>query len=354
MRGPRPLLKDHYTLLKKVGSGTYGEVFKASAIGDPTKIVSVKQSKQTKNGNDDKLIPPAVLRELTLLSEINFPHIIHTSIKDVFYDSDNHVLAFVYDYGAFDVRKLIRFYLSRKQIVSEMVTKSILFQLLLALDHIHQRGIIHCDITPPNLIIMPENSKIPGIVKLIDFGLARAIDNTNFPKNTGVVTVWYRAPELLLGDSHYDASIDLWSAGCIFAELLLGDVLFKAETQNEQNPTGFNKNQLAKILEIMGPINESSIARPEWCAHLADYNRMTKPKQKTSLQKLFQNVNPKAFDLLIKMLEYNPYHRITAHDALRHEYFNEKPIPGMNISRMILREDWVQLVSIGEGSSTTI
>lgn len=354
MRGSRPSLKDHYTLLKKVGSGTYGEVYKAVMNGDPSKVVSVKQSKQNKNGTDDKSIPPSVLRELTLLSEINYPHIIHTSIKDVFYDSEAHVLAFVYDYGAFDVRKLIRYYLAKKQLVSEIVTKSILFQLLLALDHIHQRGIIHCDITPPNLIIMPDNSKIPGIVKLIDFGLARAIDNTNQPKNTGVVTVWYRAPELLLGDTHYDSAIDLWSAGCIFAELLLGDVLFKAETQNEQNPTGFNREQLKKILEIMGPLNETNIARPEWCTHLADYNRSTKPKQKTSLQKIFQNANPKAFDLLQRLLEYNPYHRITAHDALRHEYFNEKPIPGMNISRMIPPEDWAQLMSIGEGSSSNI
>ena len=350
MRVRQQRLTDLYQLIGKVGSGTYGEVHKARVKADPTRLVSVKQ---TKNVNEDKTIPPAVLRELMLLSEINFPHIIHTSTKDVFYDPETHVFSFVYDYGAFDVRKLIRYYAKKRQTLSENVTKSILFQLLLALDHIHQRGIIHCDVTPPNLIIMPHNSKMPGILKLIDFGLARAIDSQNQDKFTGVVTVWYRAPELLLGDTRYDAAIDVWSAGCIFAELLLGSVLFQAETQQlEQNPTAFNRNQLNKILEVMGPLREDvDIARPQFCTHLMDYRNSPKPRPRTSLRQMFQNIPPLAYDLLEKMLILNPMNRITAHDALRHEYFNVRPIPAMNIARMIPPDDWAALMKIGDGTS---
>lgn len=350
MRARQQQLKDLYQIIGKVGSGTYGEVHKARVKADPSRLVSVKQ---TKNVNEDKAIPSAVLRELMLLSEINFPHIIHTSTKDVFYDPETRIFSFVYDYGAFDVRKLIRYYAKKRQTVSEIVTKSILFQLLLGLEHIHERGIIHCDVTPPNLIIMPQNSKLPGILKLIDFGLARAVDSPDQDKFTGVVTVWYRAPELLLGDTRYNSAIDVWSAGCIFAELLLGSVLFQAETQQfEQNPTAFNRNQMNKIIEVMGPLREDEdIARPQFCTHLQEYNQYPKSRQRTTLRQMFQNVPLLALDLLEKMLTLNPLRRITAHDALRHDYFNEKPIPAMNIARMIPPDDWETLLKIGEGTN---
>ena len=342
-------LESLYRIIKKVGSGTYGEVHKAEVKSDPSKLVSIKQ---TKNVNEEKTFPPVVLRELALLSEINFPHIIHTSTKDVFYDSENHIFSFVYEYGAFDVRKLIRFYTRKRQVVSEIVTKTILFQLLLALEHIHARGIIHCDVTPPNLIIMTQRSKMPGILKLIDLGLARTEDNPNQDKSIAVVTVWYRSPELLLGDTRYDASIDIWSAGCIFAELLLGNVLFQSENQQlDQNPTVFNRNQLGKIMDVMGPLKEGiDSPRPQNCVHFLEYQRLPKPKPRTSLRQTFQNVNPLAFDLLQKMLVLNPNNRISAHDAIRHDYFNQKPIPVMNIARLIPPEDWEELLKYGDNT----
>jgi serine/threonine protein kinase len=212
---PEKPFKDRFSLSVKVGSGTYGQVWLATRPNDPKQKLSVKQSRIT---NEDQSITSSIFRELVILSEVNYPHIIHISSKDIILDPEAHVLSFAYDYGAVDVRKMVTYYSSKKGIpMRQVVAKSILFQLLLALDYLHKRSIAHCDITPSNLLLMsPTAPDFPGIVKLIDFGLSRIIESSGTQRNYGIVTVWYRAPELLLGDTLYDQKVDIWAAGCIF------------------------------------------------------------------------------------------------------------------------------------------
>jgi serine/threonine protein kinase len=156
------------------------------------------------------------------------PHIVHLSTKDIVYDSDARLLSFAYESDAVDVRKIVTSYSTvKKSPTKPAVAKSVLFQLQFALDYLHKRSIAHCDIKPSNLLlVLPTAPDFPGIVKLIDFGLSRIIETTGSLRNYDVVTVWYRAPELLLSDSQDDQKVDVWAVGCIFAELLSGQILF--------------------------------------------------------------------------------------------------------------------------------
>lgn len=293
-----------------------------------------------KISRDERMFPQPILQELTILSELGFPHIIKTQTSDICVDHDEGTISFAFEPCVIDVRRLYRFYANEKrQILPEVVTKSVMFQLLLALDYLHERSIAHCNINTANCMIVPQTERRPGILKLVDFEYSRVISKTTGNRNLNVVHPWYRAPEVLLGDTSYDESIDIWAAGCVFAELLTGSVLFQG--QLDQSPVHIT--QLLRIVSVLGTITESDCANPHLCTNLASLHAV-QPKQALNTLEERVHASQEALELLSAMLTYNAHQRITANEALKHAYFSNGPICAGNIGELIPEEDWAEIL----------
>ncbi|CAO3597709.1 unnamed protein product [Absidia cylindrospora] len=183
--------------------------------------------------------------------------------------------------------------------------RQFMFQLLRGIAYCHENRVLHRDLKPQNLLI---NKR--GALKLGDFGLARAF---GIPVNTfsnEVVTLWYRAPDVLLGSRMYSTSIDIWSAGCIMAEMYTGRPLFPGTT---------NEDQLQKIFRMMGTPTEQTWPN---VSQLPEYkpNQQYYPAQ--TIYQILPTIDPLGLDLLNRMLQYQPQMRISAKDALNHAYFD--------------------------------
>ncbi|EAY20117.1 CMGC family protein kinase [Trichomonas vaginalis G3] len=293
---------------------------------------------------EDTTIPPYIIRELAITSELNSPHIVHPAVNDISYEPKDRTISYVYEYGAADVKRVMS---TKKVPLKETTIKSILFQILLGLDYMHSRGISHCNVTPSNLLIMPTTSQTPGILRFIDFSLARVAEPVQKLKPLNSIYLGYRAPEIVLGQSDYSYPSDIWSAGCIFAELLTG-TLFDVQKINPQDQI---QVMLRKYFEVIGSMSQDDFPRHEKYTNWMTFQQMLSSNQlqmRNSKGQLYQKVaslNPEIQDLLFKMLTYNPDLRITAKDALRHPYFNSRPFPVMNIARTFTPEEWSAISS---------
>jgi negative regulator of the PHO system len=234
------------------------------------------------------------MKELKHDNIVGLHDVIHTENK----------LMLVFDYMDKDLKKYMDTYGS--PLPPDQI-KSFMFQLLRGVAFCHERHVLHRDLKPQNLLI---NRK--GELKLADFGLARAF---GIPVNTfsnEVVTLWYRAPDVLLGSRSYDTSIDIWSAGCIMAEMFTGRPLFPGQQ---------NDDQLIRIFRLMGTPTEETwegVSKyPEWKPDFPYYSPM-------NLSSVLPQIDPLGMDLLNKMLRLNPQERATARDLLKHPWFSEQ------------------------------
>ncbi|KDO55459.1 hypothetical protein CISIN_1g005119mg [Citrus sinensis] len=195
------------------------------------------------------------------------------------------------------------------KIVALKKIKCYMNQLLHGLEHCHSRGVLHRDIKGSNLLVNNE-----GVLKLADFGLAN-FSNTGHrqPLTSRVVTLWYRPPELLLGATDYGPSVDLWSVGCVFAELLIGKPILQGRTEVEQ---------LHKIFKLCG-----SPPDDYWKKSKLPHATLFKPQQPydSSLRETFKDLPTTAVNLIETLLSVEPYKRATASAALASEYFSTKP-----------------------------
>ena len=244
--------------------------------------------------HEDEGVPSTAIREISLLKEMNHPNIV--KLKDLVHSPDK--LWLIFEYLDYDLKK----YLDKKGGPLEpMQAKNFLFQMLGGIVACHSKRIIHRDLKPQNLLIDKA-----GNVKLADFGLARAYGLPIATLTHEVVTLWYRAPEILLGQKEYSLPVDLWSVGCIFAEMVQKRPLFAGDSEIDQ---------IFKIFQQLGTPTEHT-----WPGinKLKDF-KLTFPKwQEQPLNKKVTNLDPIGMDLLNRMVILEPSKRITAKQAMQH------------------------------------
>ncbi|KAJ3788957.1 Pkinase-domain-containing protein [Lentinula aff. detonsa] len=293
-----------YERLNQIEEGTYGVVFRArdKQTGD---IVALKKLKldEEKNG-----FPITSLREINALMACRHDNVV--GIREVVVGDTLTQVFIVMDFIEHDLKSLLTL-MPSPFLQSEI--KTLMLQLLSAIKHCHTNWILHRDLKTSNLLM---NNR--GTIKVADFGLARRYGD---PIGVGgmtqlVVTLWYRAPEILLGAEKYSTAVDMWSVGCIFAELLLKEPLFQAKNEIEL---------ISMIFKLLGPPTNNS-----WPGYsslpLAKTITLPSPHLHQFRQK-FQYMTTAGIDLLMSLLTYDPDQRISAEEALDHPYFTESPLP---------------------------
>ncbi|XP_052186741.1 probable serine/threonine-protein kinase At1g54610 isoform X2 [Diospyros lotus] len=295
-----PRRADTFEKIDKIGSGTYSNVYKArdTITG---KIVALKKVRF------DNLEPESVRfmsREIIILRRLDHPNVI--KLEGLVTSRMSCSLYLVFEYMEHDLAGLAA---SPEIKFTEAQVKCYMHQLLSGLEHCHSRNVLHRDIKGSNLLI--DNG---GILKIADFGLATIVDPSHkHPLTSRVVTLWYRAPELLLGATDYGAGIDLWSAGCILAELLAGKPIMPGRTEVEQ---------LHKIYKLCGSPSDEY-----WKKSKLPNATLFKPREpyKRCVSETFKYFPPSSLPLIETLLEIDPAERKTATDALRSDFFNTEP-----------------------------
>ncbi|XP_070499228.1 cyclin-dependent kinase 6 [Chironomus tepperi] len=290
--------------LDVIGNGAYGIVYRARDQTNGTYVALKKiRISITSDG-----IPMTTLREISLLKNLdsyNHPHIV--KLLDVIHrraERDNMLeLYLVFEYLERDLADYIS-HLPTSTIIPTHQIQRLSRELLNGIDFLHSHRIIHRDLKPSNLLISSD-----GTLKIADFGLAKSYD-FEMRLTSVVVTLWYRSPEILLCQS-YNSGVDIWSAGCIIAEMYAKRALFPGSSEG---------NQLGKIFELTGKPNIE-----DWpnCSVDLDQFLMTIPCEP---RQLIPRLDDYANDLLKKMLALLPQNRLSASTCLQHPYFHQEPL----------------------------
>ena len=302
-----------YSKISQVGEGTFGKVYKAQYNSKSnTSYVALKKILIE---NEKEGFPVTAMREILIMKRLHHQNIL--KLIEIVLSQPNEKnknrgnFYLVFEYMEHDLSLLSTFRINYT--IPEI--KCILYQILSGIGYLHENNIIHRDIKSANILL---NNK--GEIKIGDFGLARLINpNPNVAKRytNRVVTLWYRAPELLLGETNYGFAIDVWSIGCVFSELLNGVPLFNGRTDNEQ---------VEKIFEKCGIPNEDTWKGVTKLKYWKD--RCPNANYTFNLREVYKDnkkVDDVTFDLLSKMLILDPSKRITVKDALEHNFFKCEP-----------------------------
>jgi cyclin-dependent kinase 3 len=287
---------ERYELSSVLGEGTYGVVYRA--IDRTTgKVCALK--KMRLDGSEEG-VPQTALREVSILQEVHHRNIVN--LLDVICTGAK--LFLVFEFVDMDLKKAID---RRKSFVGREL-KVLMAQLLEGLYFCHRHRIVHRDLKPANILLAND-----GSLKIADFGLARAFQIPMHTYTHEVVTLWYRAPEILLGEKHYSPAVDLWSVGCIMAELARGKVLFRGDTEI---------GQLYEIFQILGTPADVNGLWPG-VSRLPDYSNMFPKWEPKDLAAKMPMLDRDGIDLMSKLLKYHPAERISARQALQHPFFAE-------------------------------
>lgn len=286
---------DKFLKIEKIGEGTYGVVYKAKDR-DTGNLVALKKIRLD---SESEGVPSTAIREISLLKELNHPNVVR--LLDVV--PSEKKLHLVFEFLTQDLKKFLD---TTKSDLPEPLIKSYLHQLLSGVAYCHSHLVLHRDLKPQNLLI-----DVRGYIKLADFGLARAFGLPVRTYTHEVVTLWYRAPEILLGSKFYSTAVDVWSLGCIFAEMLTRRALFPGDSEIDQ---------LFRIFRTLGTPDEEV-----WpgVSQLPDYKSMFPRWEAQEIQDILPIRDDNGRDIFTKLMVYDPNRRISARMALRHPYFND-------------------------------
>ena len=292
-----------YEILQKLGKGAYGVVWKA--VDKKTReIVAIKKIIDAfSNPTDAK----RTFREVTILYELgNHENIV--DLLNVIKVSTNKDLYLIFDFMDTDLHAVIK-----AMILYEIHKKYVAYQIINCIKYIHSSDIIHRDLKPSNILLNAE-----CFVKIADFGLARCINSSQLDFNTVltdyVATRWYRAPEIILGSKEYSTSADMWSIGCIVAEMYLGKPIF---------PGSSKINQLERIFEITGIPPKAELSMIFTGVGLSMLEPLYFTVKQRHLSHLIGMASQAALKFIMRFLELDPKKRVTAKEALEDPYLAE-------------------------------
>ena len=291
-----------YKIIKLIGKGTFGTVFKAK----DKSTLDVYALKLICKSLDSE-IPLSALREILTMFKVNHPNVIKA--REVLFNEQLSTIYISMEYVSFQLFDLMY---EKKLPFLDGEVKYLIKQLLQGTAHLHEQCIMHRDLKPSNLLLT-----IDGVLKICDFGLARKVSERSKEGSYTplVVTLWYRAPELLLGCKNYSTSIDMWSIGCIFAEFLAMKPLLKGTS---------SVSQLKEIVKCLGTPTEEIWPNMH---KMPEINNVIFAQQPYNYlkKKIGRQTTRHTFELINNMLFYDPERRITAKKALKHNYFQEVP-----------------------------
>ncbi|KAJ7901172.1 Pkinase-domain-containing protein [Mycena olivaceomarginata] len=300
---------ERYSRIEKVGEGTYGVVYKARDLSTGG-IVAMKKIRLEA---EDEGIPSTAIREISLLKELNEEHIVR--LLDIMHVDQK--LYLVFEYLDVDLKRYIENGNRDHAPIAPHVVKKFTHHLTAGLRFCHGHRILHRDLKPQNLLVAQDpRGRVDAhgngeILKLADFGLARAFGLPMRTLTHEVVTLWYRAPEVLLGSRHYSTALDIWSVGCIFAEMAMcGTPLFPGDSEIDQ---------IFRIFRIMGTPNETTWPGLE---ALPDYKTSFPQWSPQDLARVVPTLDKDGLDILNMMLTYDISKRISAKRMLLHPYFS--------------------------------
>ncbi|KAH8851661.1 Glycogen synthase kinase-3 alpha [Schistosoma japonicum] len=336
-----------YTDAKVIGNGSFGVVYQARLL-ETDEVVAVKKVLQDRRFKN---------RELQIMRQLDHPNIVQ--LKYFFHfvgdRKDDVYLNLVLEFIPETVYRVARRYARQKETIPLLFVKLYMYQLFRSLAYIHHKGICHRDIKPQNLLLNPATA----VLKLCDFGSAKVLVRGE-PNVSYICSRYYRAPELIFGAVDYTCQIDVWSAGCVLAELLLGQPIFPGES---------GVDQLVEIIKVLGTPSREQIHEMN-----PDYREFKFPQIKPHLwSKVFRpRVPSEAIQMVSQLLDYTPSKRLEPLDACLHCFFdelrqeetrlpNDRPLPPLfNLTpyEMTMRDDMYKFLqpsrsSGGAGSGGT-